>query len=361
MVSLARAYEGKRVFVTGHTGFKGSWLCEWLLNLGAEVWGYSLPPPTKPALFELLKLSGRIRHKVADIRNRTALGECLQKCRPHFIFHLAAQPIVRISYAVPDETWAINVFGTVNLLEALRELSEPCAAVIVTTDKVYANSLPKPHCEDDALGGDDPYSASKAAAEIVVASWRSSFFSRPDTAAVATARAGNVIGGGDWAADRLLPDFARALSAGKPIKIRNPASVRPWQHVLDPLYGYLLLGAELRLALARRSVARRAKLCSAFNFGPVPSDHRPVCDVVEEALKHWRGQWRRHAEFGPPPESAILRLDIAKAKQVLGWQPRWRFETAIERTVSWYQTVRPADAIDLTRRQIVEFSSDVRR
>jgi len=236
MESLRRAYAGKRVFITGHTGFKGSWLCEWLLGLDAEVWGYSLPPPTRPALFEQLRLANRVRHEVGDVREAGKLAQAVRRCRPHFVFHLAAQPLVRASYAHPAETWDTNVLGTAHLLDAIRGLPTPCAAVIVTTDKVYADAS-RPQREDGVLGGKDPYSASKAAAEIAVASWRASYFSAPGSSAVASARAGNVIGGGDWAADRLIPDCARALGRGEVIQVRNPASIRPWQHVLDPLRG----------------------------------------------------------------------------------------------------------------------------
>ncbi len=354
MESLRRAYAGKRVFITGHTGFKGSWLCEWLLGLGAEVWGYSLPPPTRRALFAQLGLAGRVRHLAGDVREPQALARAVRRCRPHFVFHLAAQPIVRASYVDPAETWGINAMGTAHLLDALRGLPSPCAAVIVTTDKVYADAS-RPQREDGILGGKDPYSASKAAAELAVASWRESFFSEPGSCALASARAGNVIGGGDWASDRLLPDCARALARGEPVEVRNPGSIRPWQHVLDPLGGYLMLGAELHRAIGSR--ARRAELCGAFNFGPAGRDHRPVRAVIAEVFKHWPGRWRRQVEARAPAETAILLLDIGKARRVLGWRPRWGFAEAIERTTVWYRDASPRTAAKLTRRQLAEHAS----
>jgi CDP-glucose 4,6-dehydratase len=284
------------------------------------------------------------------------VARAVRRCRPHFLFHLAAQPIVRAAYARPVETWATNVLGTVNVLDALRQLSRPCAAVIVTTDKVYANASPRPHRENDALGGLDPYSASKAGAEVAVGVWRASYFSAPGTAAVATVRAGNVIGGGDWGANRLLPDCSRALARGRTITLRNPASIRPWQHVLDPLHGYLLLAAQLEAVMGLRSTARRSLLCGGFNFGPTSRDHRTAEEVVTEVLRHWPGRWRSTAEANVPREEAVLRLDAGKARRVLGWRPRWNFAAAIARTVSWYRDVTPRSAGDLTRRQIEEFS-----
>ena len=238
-------YAGKRVLVTGHTGFKGSWLCEWLLGLGAKVTGYSLSPPTQPALFEQLGLAGRLRHIIGDIRDLPGLSRALRKARPDFVFHLAAQPLVRDSYANPVETFAVNLMGTVHVLEALRSVRHPCAAVFITTDKCYENrEWAYGYREDDPLGGSDPYSASKGAAELAISSYRRSFFgSHP--VRIASARAGNVIGGGDWAVDRIVPDCMRALEKGKPIPVRNPKATRPWQHVLEPLSGYLWLGACL--------------------------------------------------------------------------------------------------------------------
>ena len=265
-----KAFTGKRVFVTGHTGFKGSWLCEWLLGLGSEVWGYSLPPATRPALFNQLGLEDRVNHTLGDVRNTSELAKAVKAASPDFVFHLAAQPIVREAHAHPGDTWSTNVMGTVNLLEALSQLRRPCAAVNITTDKVYGLSS-KAHSEGDPIGAGDPYGCSKAAVELAVASWRQSFFPVDATGgkgfpiiALATARAGNVIGGGDWSADRLMPDCVRALSRGAPIVVRNPSSVRPWHHVLDPLAGYLVLGADLRNALVSQRRTRLAELSGPF-------------------------------------------------------------------------------------------------
>jgi len=340
--------------VTGHTGFKGSWLCEWLLGLGAEVWGYSLPPPTRPSLFIELGLSKRIHHIVGDVRDPKALLRALRASKADFVFHLAAQPIVRAAHGNPRETWSTNVMGTVNLLEALRSLRRPCATVIVTTDKVYGSG-PQAHREIDPLGGHEPYGGSKAAAELAVQAWREAFGLR----AMATARAGNVIGGGDWAPDRLVPDCIRALRKGVAIRVRSPSSVRPWQHVLDPLYGYLVLGARLQANLGSRRKARR-KLEGAFNFGPRPADHRPVADLVSEILGHWPGNWTPLTQKSAPKEASVLRLDARKASRVLGWRPRWRFPKAVARTVAWYQGARsPEAAQEWTRKQIAEFSADL--
>jgi CDP-glucose 4,6-dehydratase len=340
--------------VTGHTGFKGSWLCEWLLGLGAEVWGYSLPPPTRPALFDQLGLSKRIHHIVGDVRNPETLHRALRASKADFVFHLAAQPIVRAAHGNPTETWSTNVMGTVNLLEALRALGRPCATVIVTTDKVYGGG-PQAHREIHPLGGHEPYGASKAATELAVQAWREAFGLR----AIATARAGNVIGGGDWASDRLVPDCIRALKTGRAIKVRNPSSIRPWQHVLDPLHGYLILGARLKAVLGSRSKAR-CELEGAFNFGPRPNDHRRVVELVSEVLGHWPGKWTPVARKGAPKEAPVLRLDARKAMRVLGWSPQWHFPKAVARTVAWFRGARsPETAQELTRNQIAEFSKDL--
>jgi CDP-glucose 4,6-dehydratase len=343
MVSLSEAFSGKRVFVTGHTGFKGSWLCAWLIELGADVTGYSLPPPTRPALFTQLRLASQLNHIVGDVRDAASISKAIASARPDYLFHLAAQPIVRSAHDNPSATWATNVMGTVNVLEALRKLKGPCAAVIVTTDKVYG-ARQGSHAERHPLGASEPYGASKAAAELAVEAWRASFFpigtgGRPPfpAIAVATARAGNVIGGGDWAADRLVPDVARALRKGKPAILHNPAAIRPWQHVLDPLEGYLTLGAQLRQALALKEAALLKRLSGPFNFGPAPGDHRSVRETTEEMLKHWPGKWKTAAAPRALAEVSVLRLDATKARKVLGWRPKWRFEEAVFRTVTWYR------------------------
>jgi CDP-glucose 4,6-dehydratase len=363
MATFLKSFSGKRVFVTGHTGFKGSWLCEWLIGLGADVSGFSLPPATRPSLFSQLGLAGRMSHALGDLRDRGAVAKAVASARPDFVFHLAAQPLVRAAHADPGETWATNVMGTVNLLEALRSLGRPCAAVVVTTDKVYTASAFE-HTEDDAIGSGDPYGASKAAVEIAVAAWRQSFFApgpgkgRPAPVALASARSGNVIGGGDWARDRLLPDCIRALGEGQPIPVRNPAAIRPWQHVLDPLAGYLALAAELREALVSRRSARLGELSGPFNFGPAPEDQRAVGDVVAEVLRRWPGKWRKAPKSGDPLEASILRLDSRKAHRVLGWWPRWPFKRAIEQTMAWYRGAStPSKAREMTVRQLAEFTA----
>jgi CDP-glucose 4,6-dehydratase len=343
METLSESFSGRRVFVTGHTGFKGSWLCAWLLDLGAHVTGYSLPPPTKPALFTQLQLASRMKHLIGDVRNSSGVAKAMAAAKPEYVFHLAAQPTVQSAHDNPAETWATNVMGTVNLLEALRRLRAPCAAVVVTTDKVYGRG-PRPHVEIHALGGTEPYGASKAAAELAVEAWRTSFFpldavrrGRFPRVAVATARAGNVIGGGDWASDRLVPDIARALGKGTTVVLRNPSAIRPWQHVLDPLAGYLTLAARLRDALTMERATLLQDLSGPFNFGPALGDHRSVRQVTEEILKHWPGRWSEARSSRATVEVEVLRLDAGKARKILGWRPKWGFEEAVARTVEWYR------------------------
>jgi len=364
MPTFLKSFAGRRVLITGHTGFKGSWLSEWLIGLGAQVWGFSLPPATRPALFRQLGLADRLNHTVGDLRDSDAISRALAAARPDYVFHLAAQPIVRTAHSKPAETWATNVMGTVNLLEGLRMLKHPCAAVIVTTDKVYRSSL-NAHTEDHPTGANDPYGGSKAAVEIAVEAWRKAYFAIQTTrgrgfpvVAIATARSGNVIGGGDWARDRLIPDCIRALLRGEPIDVRNPLAVRPWQHVLDPLAGYLILGAELRDALEDRRIGKLSELSGAFNFGPSTADHHSVRKVVTEVLKRWPGKWRKVQTKRDPPETAILRLDARKAHRLLGWRPRWKFAEALDHTVSWYQQASsPSRALEVTLGQLAEYTS----
>jgi CDP-glucose 4,6-dehydratase len=355
--ALRTAYAGRRVLVTGHTGFKGAWLCEWLLELGAEVHGIALAPEER-SLFNALALERRMEHRVLDIRDADALRAKVAELRPDFIFHLAAQALVRLSYAEPVATFAVNVLGTAHLLDAVRAADFPCAVVVVTSDKCYANDgRPRAFLEEDPLGGHDPYSASKAAAEIVTASYRDSFFARDNRVALASARAGNVIGGGDWAADRIVPDAIRALEAGRSIPVRHPGYTRPWQHVLEPLGGYLLLGAKLAAARASGDADELKKFASAFNFGPEPAANRTVRELVEEIVKHWPGKWEQAAPETHLPEAPLLSLDIAKARAVLGWQPRWDFARTVAETVAWYQGAREAgNAPTQTRAQIVAYS-----
>lgn len=351
---MFEAYKGKRVFVTGHTGFKGSWLCEMLLLSGAKVYGYALKPPTRPALFNQLKLAKRIKsHTVGDVRNLKALTAAIRAAKPDFIFHLAAQPLVRESYKSPVETFETNVMGTVNVLEAVRMAVKcHCSVVCITTDKCYENrETTRPYREDDPMGGYDPYSCSKGCDELAIASYRRSFFGGPDSPVwLASARAGNVVGGGDWATDRIVPDCMRALDRGEKIAVRNKTSTRPWQHVLEPLGGYLALGAALA---ARKDYA---KVAGGFNFGPDPKSNRTVKDLVVEVLKHRRGAWIDKCDPKAVHEAGLLNLDIRKAKKVLGWKPRWNFETTIAKTVEWYETVRKGGSVlDVTQRQIEEF------
>ena len=351
------AFAGKKIFVTGHTGFKGSWLCEWLLQLGAEITGYSLPPETQPALFNQLGLKSRLNHVIGDIRDPVKLNRALQTATPDFVFHLAAQPLVRESYAQPVETFATNLMGTVNMLEAIRGIKNPCAAVFVTTDKCYENrERHRGYREEDPLGGHDPYSASKATAEIAISSYRRSFFQNHPVK-IASARAGNVIGGGDWAPDRIVPDCIRALQRGAVIPVRNPHATRPWQHVLEPLSGYLWLAARLSV----RNDAN-ATLASAFNFGPEKEANRNVGDLVREVLKNWPGRWEDQSNPNAPHEAKLLMLSIAKARKILHWQPAWTFETAVARTVEWYRRVseNAAIAAEIALQQIAEYESAAR-
>ncbi|SCM79279.1 CDP-glucose 4,6-dehydratase [uncultured Pleomorphomonas sp.] len=345
-------WRGKRVLVTGHTGFKGSWLALWLASLGAEVYGWALEPDTDPALFDQLRLARDLDHAIGDIRDAGLTADRVRQADPDVVLHLAAQPLVRRSYREPLLTWQTNVIGTASLLDALRGREKRCAVVIVTTDKVYENrEWLYGYRECDPLGGHDPYSASKAAAELAVATWRNAFFPAGSAVRVASARAGNVIGGGDWAEDRLVPDIARALAAGRPVSIRNPASVRPWQHVLESLSGYLLL--------ARRLYEENdAAFASAFNFGPEPSDVCDVRAVMQEALRHWPGDWQDASEDGAVHEAGLLGLSIEKARAVLGWTPRWSVAEAVEKTIRWYRAVHDgADARALTLSQIEAYAN----
>ncbi len=355
-MGLKSAFTGKNVWLTGHTGFKGSWLCEWLLRLGAHVHGFSLAPPTDPSLFEQLNLKERIRHETGDVRDLAAVKESLLRAQPDFVFHLAAQALVRYSYEQPIETYSTNVMGTVHVMEALRLLKKPCAAVLVTTDKCYENiEINYAYTEKDPLGGHDPYSSSKAAAEIAIGGYRRSFFANHPVR-IASGRAGNVIGGGDWALNRIMPDCIRSLQIGKAIPIRNPSATRPWQHVLEPLSGYLWLAA----ILADPERRENHEVTAAFNFGPEQESNRTVGDLVGETLRHWPGSWKDASNPGSPHEARLLMLSTAKAKELLRWQPVWNFEKAVKKTVAWYHSVKENDtgAEGLTLRQIAEYEND---
>lgn len=346
MSNLKKYYTGKKVLLTGHTGFKGSWMAEWLLSLGAEVTGVGLVPNTEPALFDQLALEDRVDHRIFDVRDSARVADLVREVQPDIVFHLAAQPLVRYSYEHPLETFETNIVGTAYVLDALRQLNKPCQAVIITTDKSYENKeTERPYVEDDPMGGHDPYSASKGAAELVISSYRRSFF-HPDEygishqVSLASCRAGNVIGGGDWALDRIVPDCIRTLDNGDTISVRNPHATRPWQHVLEPLAGYLVLGMKLAEDIGSSDWKKR---CSGFNFGPYPDANRPVSDLVEEVLVSWPGKWIDHSDPNAVHEAGLLNLSIAKAESLLGWTPCWSFKTAIARTVEWYWVVS-ADA-----------------
>ncbi|WP_375416574.1 CDP-glucose 4,6-dehydratase [uncultured Hymenobacter sp.] len=340
---LRETYAGKKVFLTGHTGFKGSWLLYWLHSLGAEVKGYALPPDTTPSLYELVN-GGQLCNSVfADLNDRSTLTQALLDFAPDFVFHLAAQPLVRLSYQIPVETFQTNAIGTAYLLDALRQLDQPCTVVLITTDKVYENQeWVYPYRETDRLGGYDPYSASKACAELVINSYVQSFFNPADYGrhhkGIAVGRAGNVIGGGDWALDRIVPDIVRALEAGEPVQVRNPHAVRPWQHVLEPLGGYLLLGAQL---------AREPQLYGgAWNFGPHIQDALPVAVLADTALRAWgAGTYETPELANQPHEAGLLKLDISKAYNELGWEPKYDAATSIQKSIAWYKAWQDGQSV----------------
>jgi CDP-glucose 4,6-dehydratase len=355
-MGLARSYAGRSIFVTGHTGFKGAWLAEWLTTLAAKVTGYALDPPTQPSLFAAIDLQDRVRHVVADIRDCDRLLAEVQAAQPLVIFHLAARALVRRAYEEPRETFETNVMGTVNVLDAARACPSVRAVVIVTSDKVYENlETGRAFRETDPMGGRDPYAASKGCAELVTAAYRESFFA--DGAAVASVRAGNVVGGGDWAPDRIIPDSVRAVVAGEPIVVRNSDAIRPWQHVLEPLSGYLRLGAML-LVNGRRYEG-------AWNFGPTEEySDQTVRWVVERFVEEWgAGSWTTpNAANGQPHEAHRLSLDSSKAREQLEWAPVWDTGTAVRRTASWYREYyrAPAMARELVDDELEAYQQDAR-
>lgn len=343
-------FKGKRVLVTGHTGFKGSWIALWLSELGAEVTGYALPPKRRDDHFNLLDLHKRIRHVEGDIRDGDHFSRVCLDVKPEFIFHLAAQALVRLSYDDPKSTFDINVLGSVNVLEVSRTIPSLKALVFITSDKCYRNKeWVWGYRENDELGGRDPYSASKAAAELVFAAYRDSFFDRQPHLGAATTRAGNVIGGGDWALDRIVPDCIQALRDKKPIILRSPSATRPWQHVLEPLSGYLLLAAKL--------VQDPKRYGGSWNFGPSGSTIRTVETLTQGIIQRWgSGELVIDLSSGLPYEARLLHLSIDKAVHHLGWYPRWSFEQTLDHTVNWYRSVLEGQsAYEVSRAQIMQY------
>lgn len=353
MVVSRSFWSGRRVFLTGHSGFKGSWLGLWLSELGAQVYGYSLAPGTSPALHDCLGLGARMAGEFSDIRDAAQLARSLAAFRPEVVLHLAAQPLVRESYRTPAETYATNVTGTLNLLEAVRQCDSVQAVLVVTSDKCYENrEWQWPYREQDALGGHDPYSSSKACVELLCASWRDSFL-RERGVALATARAGNVIGGGDWSADRLLPDILRAWDAGEAVTLRYPGAVRPWQHVLDPLQGYLLLAQAL--------VEQGQAMAQAWNFGPDSEGTATVGEVVQAMAAQWPGEARWSVEpLAQPHEAGLLTLDSSRARQLLGWRPAWGLPQALCQTLEWHRAWRDGqDMQHYSRAQIAAHEGEI--
>ncbi len=342
-------WRGRSVLITGHTGFKGGWLAAWLIGLGARVHGVALEPATAPSLFELARLGQRMAHIAGDLRDRAVPLRALRDVEPEVVFHLAAQSIVRRGLREPVDTFDTNVMGTVHLLEAIRTSPSVRAVVVVTSDKCYEETTShRSYRECDPLGGRDPYSASKGCQEIVTHAFRRSLLK----CGVATARAGNVIGGGDWAQDRIVPDAIRALIEGHPVRLRNPGAVRPWQHVLEPLAGYLRLGERLWLNRAGEG---------AWNFGPNETDQTSVGDLVERIHRMWgNGSWEAEAEADSGQEASVLRLDASHARRELGWQPRLELDRAVRLTVDWYRAVieRAADPWEFTRAQIRDYQQE---
>ncbi|MDQ6699161.1 MAG: CDP-glucose 4,6-dehydratase [Acidobacteriota bacterium] len=358
-VSAAEFWRGKRVFVTGHTGFKGGWLAVWLSELGADVTGYGLDPDTEPSFYRRCGLRDHIRPITGDVRDELQLRSAIETAQPEIIFHLAAQALVRRSYREPVETFATNVMGTVHALEAARRCGAIRAVVIVTSDKCYENrEWLWAYRENEPLGGRDPYSASKGCAELVTAAFRASYFERAERpVGIATARAGNVIGGGDWSEDRLVPDSMRALCRGERIEVRNPHAIRPWQHVLEPLAGYLLL--------ARKLYEDAGAWSGAWNFGPPEQEAVTVASLSDLIVSFWQGAssngagWQDISGGEAPHEAQFLKLDSSKARQQLGWRPRLTLPEAVRMTVEWYrrssEAMTPSEVLDITREQIASY------
>lgn len=355
---LENTYKGKKVFLTGHTGFKGAWLLKTLSLLGAEVKGYSLAPQTSNDLFHLIEGEQLCHSVIADLRDKKRLESEILAFQPDFIFHLAAQPIVRLSYEIPAETFEVNVIGTANVLDGVKLLQKKCSVVLITTDKVYHNNeWEYPYRENDRLGGYDPYSASKACSELLIDSYRNSFFNTKNydrhLKGIAVARAGNVIGGGDWSKDRLIPDIVRSLIENKPVVIRNPYAVRPWQHVLEPIVGYLSLGMHLE--------KQPIEFAQAYNFGPESEDALSVEEMVKAALETWGfGEYQIEHEANQPYEAGLLKLDISKVKSELNWIPKMNAKETVKFTLDWYKNFKVDNFIvnDFTNHQISSFLND---
>ena len=350
-------WKDKKVLVTGHTGFKGSWLALWLLKMNAIVSGISLNPDEKQNLFDQLRIKNDINHIVLDIRNKEELKKQIQTINPDIVFHLAAQPLVVNSYKDPVGTWETNVMGTINVLESIRSLNKNCTGIFITTDKVYKNNeWVFGYRENDELGGYDPYSSSKAACEIAISSWRSSFdlyqSNNNSNFSIASARAGNVIGGGDWSENRIIPDVVRCLINNEKILIRNPKSTRPWQHVLEPLSGYLILAEKLN--------KEKNPYATAFNFGPFIESNKTVKELVDECLKYWKGDYYFERNVNSPHEAGVLNLSIEKAIKSLEWNPKWDFSKSIELTINWYKDVFQDNksAIDCSLGNLKEYTND---
>lgn len=352
---LKECYEGKKVFLTGHTGFKGSWMLKILSMLGAEVKGYALAPNNDNDFYHLIKGDRLCDSVINDLRDRDSLKNAVLEFQPDFIFHLAAQPLVRLSYEIPSETFEVNAIGTANLLDAVRLLNKSCNIVLITTDKVYHNNeWLYPYREEDRLGGYDPYSASKACTELVIDSYKNSFFNtnlyQKHQKTIAVGRAGNVIGGGDWSKDRLIPDIAKALSTEQVIIVRNPKSIRPWQHVLEPVAAYLLLGMKL--------LSDPLEFNKAYNFGPHASDALPVEEMLKLAIQSWgSGAFSVETLEGQPHEAGLLKLDISRAIAELKWKPKLNAELAVKMTMDWYKSFanKPENISEFTSDQILQF------
>ena len=358
---IPKFWHGRKVFLTGHTGFKGGWLSLWLQSLGADLTGFSLSPPTNPSLFEQARVADGMHSKIGDIRNLDQLQAEIQRAQPEIVFHLAAQPLVRYSYDNPIETYSTNVMGTVNMLEAIRSTSSVKSVVIVTTDKCYENrEWVWPYRENEAMGGHDPYSSSKGCAELVTAAYRSSYFNPSEYerhgVGIATARAGNVIGGGDWSKDRLIPDILNAVNAGVLVQLRNPSAIRPWQHVLEPLHGYLTLAEKL--------YNDGQKFSEAWNFGPEQADCISVLDIANKLIEILGSKSNIETERndGQPHEARLLRLDIAKARKLLNWRPYLDINTALRLTANWSQFhFKNDDVRNITLSQIQSYQDLVDR